>query len=99
MDRIENHLDNFRNDIDQYQVEYQKLMTAHQQLQADMESMKNDWEGQAFDATLDSFLTDQKKADQMMESLRTMLDNLHYADDQYTACENNVSGIVNSIQV
>ena len=35
----------------------------------------------------------------MMESLRTMLDNLHYADDQYTACENNVSGIVNSIQV
>lgn len=99
MDRIENHLDSFGYDIDTYSNEFTNLTTAYERLKADMEGMQRDWEGEAFEELMTSFHNDQKKADQMVESLKTMLDNLRYADVQYSDCENQVRGIIDSIQV
>ena len=99
MDIIANDLPRFQQDISDYDAAFQSLQDGSDQLTAHMNDLSRMWEGEAHDQLMETFSADQRRVDELRLMLNDLLSDLRFAHTEYTSCENDVAGIIESIQV
>lgn len=96
---IANNLPVFNNSISDYDRAYQALVRDFSEVVSQITALNAMWTGQAHDALMERFRVDQNDTQAMLDYLRELLDDLRYAHQEYTRCENAVAGIIDAIRV
>ncbi len=96
---IANNLSTFKNNIADYERGYRNLVKDFNDVVVHMRDLNSMWTGEAHDTLMQRFEQDRRVTQDMIEYIRQILDDLSYADTEYTKCENMVAGIVDAIRV
>lgn len=68
-------------------------------LKTSIQALNATWDGPSHNALTTQFDSDASTMEESLEALDKFLDSVKYARDEYTACENGVSGKIDAIQV
>ena len=94
-----NELQGFKRDIDSFESTRGRVdQTAKRLFQAVLE-LNSMWEGAAHDAFEQSFKADNATVEEVLQFLTGYKNDLDTAHQEYTKCENNVSGIIGALRV
>lgn len=96
---IANNLSTFKNSIEDYERGYRNLVKDFDTVVAHMRALNGMWTGEAHDILMQRFEKDRRSTQEMIDYIRQILDDLVYAEVEYTKCENTVAGIVDSIRI
>ena len=99
MARIANDLGKFGGDVQEFKALCTRLRTAHQTLASDFGALHSMWEGEAHNALTERFQEDYAVLGDLVDYLTALEQSLDHANDEYHRCENNVAGIIDSINV
>ena len=99
MDLIANDLEKFNQDIEDYHGGYNDLTENHEALVSDMNALNSMWEGEAHNQFMETFAADEQQVSEMIKTLLEVYNDLVFASEKYTDCENSVSGIIAGITV
>ena len=98
MERIANNLPTFEGDISNYDAAYQSLLNHFSDLVTHMTELNAMWEGEAHDEFLTTFHIDEDKVNQMNDDFKEVLQELKFADKEYTTNENNIASIIDELE-
>lgn len=96
---IANNLSTFKNNIEDYDRGYRDLVRDFEAVTSHMKALNSMWTGEAHDALMQRFERDRGITKDMIDYMKQILDDLRFANTEYTKCENTVAGIVDSIKV
>lgn len=98
-ERMANDLGRFDGDIGDYNKFYQSLIGHFGEMVDHMNALNNMWEGEAHDQFLQTFSVDREKTFQMIDDFGKILEELRFANTEYTLCENSISNMIDSMPV
>ena len=96
---IANNLGSFKNHIEDYNRGYHELVRDFEAVVSHMKALNGMWTGEAHNTLMIRFEKDRQTVQGMLEYMRQILEDLQFANAEYTKCENNVAGIVDSIRI
>ena len=96
---IANNLTTFKNNIEDYDRGYRELVKDFESVITHMKALNGMWTGEAHDALMQRFDRDSATTQEMIDYMKQILNDLQFANTEYTKCENIVAGIVDSIRV
>ena len=96
---IANNLSTFKNSIEDYERAYRNVVQYFNDVVTHMRALNGMWTGEAHDTLMQRFEKDGRTTQEMINYIRQVLDDLAYAETEYTKCENVVAGIVDSIRI
>ena len=99
MEIIANDLPRFKQDITDYSGLYNSLMKQWEEMITHVSELNSMWEGEAHNEFMSTFETDRQKMQELTDFLQQLLQELSNAHTEYSQCENQVSGIIDSIGV
>lgn len=65
----------------------------------DIKELDTMWDGMANDAFNKQFASDYENAQSLCKTVESLIECMEFAKQQYNACENAVSGIVDTISI
>lgn len=96
---IANNLGTFKNHIEDYDRGYRELVRDFDTVISQMKALNGMWTGEAHNTLMARFEKDRQTVQGMIEYMKQILEDLRFASAEYTRCENNVAGIVDSIRI
>ena len=99
MEIIANDLPRFLGDIGDYENAFSSFRTHFEQLNEDMAALNSMWEGEAHDALVASYEKDKARLQELSNLLEQIMNEMKFAHEEYSRCENNVSQTIDSINI
>ncbi len=98
-ERMANDLERFNGDIGDYNNYFNNLVNHFQDMVDHMNALNSMWEGEAHNEFLQTFEVDKQQTQIMVDDFRVIMEELRYAHNQYTDCENNVANMINQMPI
>ena len=97
MAKIENDLNRFGEDITDYSRYLERVNNALTEVEKSMQALNGSYSGGAHDALEQHFAEDANNVRKMLTELKKYLSDLHFADNAYDTCENQVRSLIGRI--
>lgn len=96
---IANTLPTFKGDIGVFESTLQSLKKNYESFATGLSELNAMWEGPAHEQLMMELRKDCAEMDNCIKFLDTYLSDLNFAHEEYSRCENTVSGLVDAIRV
>lgn len=96
---IANHLEQMKNDVVQFSDSLERMHATSRKAFEELESLTGMWEGNANETFRSQFLADSENLENLYQFLRRYCEELNKDYERYTRCEEDIRGMIQSIQI
>lgn len=93
------NISSLKGDIEELERTLNNLERSTNDAYARIQELNGMWTGQANAAFSQQFVNDYTSMQEICENIKSVLDCMRYAQNEYTSCENSVSGIISAINI
>ncbi|MBE5912016.1 WXG100 family type VII secretion target [Pseudobutyrivibrio sp.] len=99
MDVIANDLGRFDPDIENFKGDEKGLNKNFESLVEHVTTLNTMWDGAAYNTFINRFNRDKEEAQNLINQLENVYNNLRFAYTEYSDCENSVASVIDEMNV